>query len=337
MARSLPDLPRVRLLDGPTPLQPLPRLSEALGGRAELWIKREDVGPIPFSGNKLRNLEFLLAAAVAEGSDAIVTSGRRWSNHCRLAAVAGTRLGLEVHLVLGGPHVERSPNVELIERFGGTVHRAVTADRIEREALVDLVAADLRRQGRTVTVVPVGGSGATGAWGQVLAALEVAQQADAAGFRADAIVLPSASGGTQAGLVTGAAILASESVADTATTAATRVLGMAVGRPADELRPVIETLVAELAALAGIDAPKESIELDPGPMGKGYGVPTEAAGEATRLIARTEGILVDPVYTAKALAGLVARVRAGEFDGDRVVFWHGGGLPAIFEDLTEPA
>lgn len=334
---TLPDLPRVRLLDGPTPLQPMARLSAALGGRAELWIKREDAGLIPFSGNKLRNLEFVLAAAIADGSDAIVTSGRRWSNHCRLATVAGTRLGLDVHLVLGGPHVDLSPNVALIELFGGTVHGAVTADRAEREAIVDLVAADLRRQGRRVTVVPVGGSGPIGAWGQVLAAVEVAEQAAVAGFTPDTIVLPSASGGTQAGLVVGSAIFAAAVAGGTAT----RVVGMAVARPVEELRPIIEGLVGELAMVAGIDAAtraidtaSRTIELDASPLGPGYGLPTEDASEAAGLLARTEGILVDPVYTAKALAGLIERVRAGSFDGQRVVFWHGGGLPAIFEDLT---
>jgi 1-aminocyclopropane-1-carboxylate deaminase/D-cysteine desulfhydrase-like pyridoxal-dependent ACC family enzyme len=327
---ELPELARVRLLDGPTPLQPMERLAAALGGRAELWIKREDAGPLPFSGNKLRNLEFVLAAAIAEGSDTIVTSGRRWSNHCRLAAVAGTRLGLDVHLVLGGPHVDRSPNVELIELFGGKVHRALTADRAEREAIVDLVAADLQRQGRRVTIVPVGGSGPIGAWGQVLAALEVAEQAAAAGFRPEAIVLPSASGGTQAGLVVGSAIATS----DAGDAGLMRVVGMAVARPVDELRAIIDGLVRELAAMAGVAAPAHAIELDGTPLGQGYGLPTEAASEAATLLARTEGILVDPVYTAKALAGLIDRVRAGAFDGQRVVFWHGGGLPAIFEDLT---
>jgi L-cysteate sulfo-lyase len=331
---SLPELPRVTLLDGPTPLQPMERLSAALAGRAELWIKREDAGPIPFSGNKLRNLEFVLAAAIADGSDTIVTSGRRWSIHCRLAAVAGTRLGHDVHLELGGPHVDRSPNVELIELFGGTVHRAVTADRGEREAIVDLVAADLRRQGRRVTIVPVGGSGAIGAWGQVTAALEVAEQSAAAGFRPDAIVLPSASGGTQAGLVVGSAIVAASNAGDVPPT---RVVGMLIARPEEELRSIIEGLVGELATLAGIDPRVRAIELDASPLGGGYGRPTEDASEAAALIARTEGILVDPVYTAKALAGLIDRVRAGAFDGQRVVFWHGGGLPAIFEDLTASA
>ena len=328
---DLPELPRVRLLEGPTPLQPMERLTAVLGGRAELWIKREDAGPLPFSGNKLRNLEFVLAAAIADESDTIVTSGRRWSNHCRLAALAGTRLGLDVHLVLGGPHVDHSPNVDLIELFGGTVHQAVTAERAEREAIVDQVAADLRRQGRRVTVVPVGGSGPIGAWGQVLAALEVAEQAAASGFSPDAIVLPSASGGTQAGLVVGSALVAAS---DVAVARVMRVVGMVVARPVDELRAIVEALVAELATMAGIDAPTQEIELDASPFGEAYGRPTEAASEAAGLLARTEGILVDPVYTAKALAGLIDRVRAGAFDGQRVVFWHGGGLPAIFEDLT---
>lgn len=330
MTASLPALPRVALLDGPTPLQPLHRLSAALGGRADLWIKREDAGSIPFSGNKLRNLEFVLGAAIAEGFDTIVTSGRRWSNHCRLTAAAGTRLGLDVHVVLGGPHVDRSANIELIELFGGTVRRAVTADRAEREAIVDLIAADLRQQGRRVTVVPVGGSGAIGAWGQVLAALEVAEQAATAGFRPDAIVLPSASGGTQAGLVTGSAIAAARA----GDAAPTRVVGMVVARPESELRPIIEGLVTELAAMAGFDAPSASIELDGASLGDGYGLPTEGAAKAASLLARTEGILVDPVYTSKALAGLIAGIRLGAFDGQRVVLWHGGGLPAIFEDLS---
>src|SRR5690349_10514833 len=111
---ALPDLPRVAILDGPTPLQPLSRLGAALGGRVDLWIKREDLGPLAFSGNKLRNLEFLLGAALADGADAIVTSGRRWSNHCRLTAAAGSRLGLSVHLVISGPPLH-SPNLQLIE------------------------------------------------------------------------------------------------------------------------------------------------------------------------------------------------------------------------------
>jgi L-cysteate sulfo-lyase len=325
---ALPDLPRVRLLDGPTPLQPLERLSEALGGRAELWIKREDLGPLAFSGNKLRNLEFLLGAAIAAGADTIMTSGRRWSNHCRLTAAAGARLGLRVEIVVSGPPAEGSANLDLIVSFGARVHSAATDARAEREALVARVAAAARAEGRTVQVIPVGGSDATGAWGQVLGALEVLEQAATRGFAPDAIVLPSATGGTQAGLIVGAAIAAART-----RTTPTRILGVAVAHPEPDLRPHVEALVAELATVAGIAGPLDRIEIDGSSLGDGYGIPSAASAEAASLLARTEGVLVDPVYTAKGLAGVIAAVRSGSLDGRRVIFWHGGGLPALFETL----
>jgi 1-aminocyclopropane-1-carboxylate deaminase/D-cysteine desulfhydrase-like pyridoxal-dependent ACC family enzyme len=316
------DLPRVRLLDGPTPLQPMPGLSRALGGRADLWIKREDLGPLAFSGNKLRNLEFLLGAALAEGADTVITSGRRWSNHCRLTAAAGARLGLRVEVIVSGPPVPRSPNLELIAELGARIHQAETDDRGERDAIVRRVADEAERAGHHVRVIPVGGSEPAGAWGHVLAALEVRDQAVAAGFIPDAIVLPTATGGTQAGLLVGAMRWLEP---------APRVHGVVVAKTAAELRPVIEGLVRPLAAMAAIEPPLDRIELDEGQLGPGYGEMTQGAAEASRLIARSEGILVDPVYTAKGLAGLIALVRAGELDGKRAIFWHGGGLPALFE------
>ena len=329
---ALPDLPRVAILTGPTPLQRMERLSEALGGRAELWIKREDAGPLPFSGNKLRNLEFVLGAAIADGSDSIVTSGRRWSNHCRLAALAGTRLGLDVHLVLGGPQVDHSPNVDLIELFGGTVHRAVTADRTERESIVDLVATDLRRQGRRVTVVPVGGSGPVGAWGQVHAALEVADQAARVrlqpGRDRAALRVRRHAGGARGGVGPRCRLGGQRPARDAR---------CGDGRGAPGGRASGESSRASWASWRrwrGSTLRRTPIELDASPFGEAYGRPTDAATAAAALLARTEGILVDPVYTAKALAGLIDVVRAGAFDGLHVVFWHGGGLPAIFEDLT---
>ena len=323
---DLPDLPRVILLDGPTPLQPLPRLSAALGGRAELWIKREDLGPLAFSGNKLRNLEFLLGDAVADGADTIVTSGRRWSNHCRLTAAAGARLGLRVEIVVSGPQVAASPNLELIALLGATIHQATTDARSEREAIVDAIATEATAAGRRVRVIPIGGSDATGAWGQVLAALEVVDQAAALGWHPDVIVLPSATGGTQAGLIVGAAIAAHRAGA-----APARIVGVAVAHAEDQLRPHVEALVEELAAMAEVAVPRRPLEVLSGHLGAGYGLPSDASTEATALLARSEGILVDPVYTAKGLAGLIELVRAGELDGRRAIFWHGGGLPALFE------
>jgi 1-aminocyclopropane-1-carboxylate deaminase/D-cysteine desulfhydrase-like pyridoxal-dependent ACC family enzyme len=331
-ATPLPELPRVRLLDGPTPLQPLPRLSAALGGRAELWIKREDLGPLAFSGNKLRNLEFLLGDALRAGADTVVTSGRRWSNHCRLTAAAGARLGLEVHIVVNGPPAPASANLGLIRDLGASVHQASTDDRAQREALVEEVRADAADRGRNVRVLPVGGSDPTGAWGQVLAALEALDQARGGSWRPDAVVLPTATGGTQAGVVVGAAIAARGGRTFGMRADPPRVVGIAV-HPDAELRSKIERLVGSLTEMAGarVDPLAEPIELLASQIGPGYGVPTDESEAAARLLATTEGILVDPVYTAKGLAGLIELVRAGAFDGRRVIFWHGGGLPALFE------
>ncbi len=325
--RGLPDAPRFPLLGGSSPLERWERFGAAIasgaGGPedlAEIWAKREDLLPLAFGGNKLRNLEFLVGAALALDADTLVTSGRRWSNHCRLTAAAGARAGLAVHLVVSGPPVDPpNPGVAVSRMLGATVHQAATAERSEREALVDRVVSDLRAQGRRPYVVGVGGSGVVGAYGQVLGGYELIDQAAAAGFRPDVVVLPTATGGTQAGLV---AAFASEG-------APIRAVGMAVARPASELRPTVEELVRELGADG---AP---VEIDDRALGAGYGIPSEAAAEAAGLLARTEGVLVDPIYTAKALGGLVEMVRSGGLGGRRVVFWHAGGLPGLFEPLEE--
>jgi L-cysteate sulfo-lyase len=316
--------PRFGLLDGPSPLNPLPRFSAALGGRVEVWIKREDLLPLAFGGNKLRNLEFLVGAALAEGADTLVTSGRRWSNHARLTAAAGAKAGLAVHLVLSGPPVDPpNPGVRLDELLGATVHQAATDDRAERSAIVERVLGELRAAGRRPYLVAIGGTGIIGAIGQVLAGLELADGAAAAGIRLDTVVVPSATGGTQAGLLVG---LRTAGVATT-------VHGVAV-TPPEPLRSDIAAIVAGLGGIGGlVEVSGDELVLDGSQLGDGYGRPTEAAAEATKLLARTEGILVDPIYTAKALAGLVALARDGVLDGRRVVFWHAGGSPGLFEPL----
>jgi len=320
----LPNLPRFALLDGPSPFAPLPRFSAALGGRADVWIKREDLLPLAFGGNKLRNLEFHVGAALAEGADTLITAGRRWSNHCRLTAAAGARAGLAVHLVLSGPPVSPpGPNERLDDLLGATIEVTASADREERARTVEAAAARLRAAGRRPYVIPVGGSGMVGAMGQVLGGLELVEQAGAAGVRPASVVLPTATGGTQAGLIVGLRLGG----------LATRVDGIAVAQPAAELRPVVERLVAELCAAIEVRVGADEIEIRDDQLGRGYGRPTAEADAATRLLARTEGILVDPIYTAKALAGLVAAIRAGRHDGESVVFWHAGGTPGLFENL----
>jgi len=309
--------PRFPLFDHPSPLQPLPRFCDALGGRAEIWIKREDLLPLAFGGNKLRNLEFLVGAALADGADTLITSGRRWSNHARLTAAAGARAGVAVHLVLSGPPLDPpGPGVRLAQSFGATIHQLATADRDEREAKVAEIADDVTARGGSPYVIGVGGTGAVGAYGQLLAGQEVVAQADEIELGIDRVVLATATGGTQAGLLAGLP-------------PATRVTGIVVARTADELRPVIARTVTELGAR--IDP--ADIELDERFMGGGYGRPTAAAREAGDLLARTEAILVDPIYTAKALAGLLGGVRSGVWDSEQIVFWHAGGLPGLFEPL----
>jgi 1-aminocyclopropane-1-carboxylate deaminase/D-cysteine desulfhydrase-like pyridoxal-dependent ACC family enzyme len=310
--------PRFALVDAPSPLQPMPRFcNDVLGGRAEVWVKREDLLPLAFGGNKLRNLEFLVGTALADGCDTLVTSGRRWSNHARLTAAAGAKAGLAVHLVLSGPQVEPpGPGIRLARLFGATVHLLASADRDEREVVVAQVARDVAAAGGRPYVIGTGGAGAIGAWGQVVAAREAVAQASGVGLGIDRVVLPTATGGTQAGLIVGLP-------------AATAVTGIVVARSAEQLRPVIASTVTELGG--SIDP--DSIELDESQLGDGYGRPSPSAQAAAEALARTEGILVDPIYAAKALAGLMAGVRSGAWDGERIVFWHAGGTPGLFEPL----
>ncbi|HET9756222.1 MAG TPA: pyridoxal-phosphate dependent enzyme [Candidatus Limnocylindrales bacterium] len=308
--------PRFPLIDGPSPLHPLPRFSAELGGRVEIWAKREDLLPLAFGGNKLRNLEFLVGAALADGCDTLVTSGRRWSNHARLTAAAGARAGLGVHLVLSGPQVDPpGPGIRIARSFGATVHLLDGADRDEREAAVARVAREVTAGGGRPYVIGVGGSGSNGAFGQMLAAHELVAQASEEGLTMDRVVLPTATGGTQSGLRAGLP----SSIA---------VSGVVVARSAADLRPLIAATIGELGGVA--DA---AIDLDETHIGEGYGRPTAEAAEAATILGRTEAILVDPIYTAKALAGLVAGIRSRAWDGERVVFWHAGGLPGLFEPL----
>jgi 1-aminocyclopropane-1-carboxylate deaminase/D-cysteine desulfhydrase-like pyridoxal-dependent ACC family enzyme len=321
--RWRPTAPRFALLDGASPLQPLARFSAAIGHQIEVWIKREDLLPLAFGGNKLRNLEFLVGAALADGADTIVTSGRRWSNHCRLTAAAGAKAGLGVHVVLTGPPAPKpGPNERLDALFGATVHVTETAERAERAALVEEIAAELRANGHRPFVIDVGGSDTTGTLGQVLAAIELADQATARGLTPDRVILPTATGGTQAGLVVGLGHAG----------LTTAVTGIAVAHPSAEIRPTIDRLVGALRLEVPLPADwRPRIDIEDDYLGDGYGRPDPRADAAASLLGRTEGILVDPIYTAKALARLVSD--PASLAGQRVVFWHAGGTPALFEPL----
>ena len=234
--------PRFNLIDGPSPLAPLPRFSAALGGRVEVWIKREDLLPLAFGGNKLRNLEFLVGAALAEDADCLVTSGRRWSNHARLTAAAGARPGWRFTSCCPARRSTRQSGRPTRRTIGATVHQAATDDRAERAAIVERVVAELRAEGRRPYIVASAATGIVGAVGQVLAGLEV-PRARRASVSSRTVVVPSATGGTQAGLLVG---LRTAGLRPTSTGSPSR--------RRSRLRPAIAAIAAELGLLDGLAA-----------------------------------------------------------------------------------
>ena len=323
---NLEDIPRVRLIHGPTPLEPLARLRERIGG-PRLWIKRDDCTGLATGGNKSRKLEYLLAAAEAEGADRVLTFGALQSNHARQTAAACARRGLGCDLVLA-PTVpravdgyERAGNLLLDDLLGAAVHRVPPGG--DAMALAREILAGHAEAGRRCVLVPTGGSNAVGALGYVRCAAEIAADFRGRGLYPQAVVHASSSGGTQAGHVAGFAL---EGLA-------TRVVGVNTWtRDVEGQRATIRTLAEEvlgrLAPGQGLDP--GAVEIEDGQLGEGYGVPTTAMVEAVRLLARTEGVLLDPVYSGKGMAGLLAMIRRGAFDeDDDVVFVHTGGAAAL--------
>lgn len=324
------DLPRVRLAHLPTPLDRALRLEQVLrdeGARSlRIYIKRDDLLSLAMGGNKIRNLEFSLGKARAEGATDVVTVGRAQSNHCRLTAAACAKVGLRAHLVMSGEQPAAAQgNLLLSELFGATVHFIGKEDRTEREATAARVCEEIVAGVGRPVLLPVGGSDARGAIGHALLAHEIVVQCEAIDERPDAVVLATATGGTQAGLVAGLRKLE----------LTTNVIGYSVHKPADASATEVLTLAREVAELIGAEAPAdEDVHVDDSQLGADYGVPTAAGGAAIELLARTEGLLLDPVYTAKAMAGLLAMIRAGTSGEDAaVVFIHTGGAPVLFAGL----
>jgi L-cysteate sulfo-lyase len=299
--------PPIRFSHWPTPLDPAPRLGAALGLRAaDLWVKRDDLTDLG-GGNKVRKIEYLVGEAVAAGATVLVTSGGAQSNHARTTAAAAARLGLRAVLVLGGTALAGRPgNLALDELLGA---RVLVAGELSGPALdrrVEEVAEQLRAGGEVPAVLPFGGSSAVGARGYVDCAAEIDRQAPDAAH----VVVAVGSGGTMAGLVAG---LGTE-----------RVLGIDTGAVPDPAQRV----AALVAALGGGPG---ALRLDRDQVGEGYARLTSAAVTAMRTAARTEGLLLDPVYTGKAIAGLASAVNEGIVrPGERTVFVHTGGLPGLF-------
>jgi D-cysteine desulfhydrase family pyridoxal phosphate-dependent enzyme len=320
---SLDQLPRINLLHA---LEPLPRLSAAVGG-PQLWAKRDDCTGLALGGNKVRKLEYLLGEALAQGADTVITAGGFQSNHARQTAAAAARLGLRCLLILidwvpgRAPAYRTNGNLILDDLFGARVElRPGTADV---DAEMTRAAERYVVEGRKPYIIPMGGSSALGLIGYVQAARELLEQARVQRVEFTHVVLASASGGTHAGLALGLALEGSNAP----------VIGYCVAHASADLRPRIAALVRHGAELLGVDSPltAEDLVLEDGVVGQGYGVPTPAMAEAVRLVASQEGLVLDPVYTGKAMAGLIAGVRAGRYrSGDVVIFLHTGGTPGLF-------
>ncbi|MFK0292785.1 D-cysteine desulfhydrase family protein [Streptomyces sp. NPDC090442] len=301
--------PHVPLGDWPTPLVAAPRLAAALGlGKSDLWIKRDDLIGLGAGGNKVRKLEYTVGAALSAGADTLVTIGAPQSNHARLTAAAGAKLGLDVVLVFPGrPGTSRSGNLTLDALFGARVHWSGDVGLPQLIEAAQEVAELLQRRGARPALIPFGGSNATGARGYQRAGHELLDQVPSL----DTAVVALGSGGTMAGLV---AALGPE-----------RVLGVDTGAMADP-RAAVAAMARELATT---DAERLRIRTDQ--VGPGYGQLTDSSAAALELAARTEGIALDPIYTGRAMAGLIAAVKDGTVvPGHTTVFWHTGGLAGLF-------
>jgi D-cysteine desulfhydrase len=323
---DLARFPRRRYSHGPTPLEFLPRFTEALGG-PRVWIKRDDLLGLSPGGNKTRKLEFLVADALAQGCDTLITCGAPQSNHCRLTLAAAVKEGLSCCFVIeervpGSYKPDGSGNHFLFRLYGVEAIQVVPAGTDLGAAML-AIAANLAANGRKAYVIPTGGSNALGGLGYVACAQELQQQGFELGVRFDHVVVASGSSGTHGGLLAGFTGLGVD----------TPIHGIGVSREPDDQVPIVHReaqAVCDLFGL-GVAVPRERVRCVGGYWQPKYSLPNERMVEAVRLLARTEAVLLDPVYTGKAMAGLIGMSREGRFRRDEnVLFLHTGGAPALF-------
>lgn len=312
-------IPRVKFAHLPTPVESMPRLAAALGSGVRLLVKRDDQTGLALGGNKTRKLEFLMAEAQANGARMLISAGARQSNHCRQVAAAAAHFGLDCILVLAGnPPEQKSANLLLNDLLGAQVVWTMGADLQEILKSTFALAWD---SGKRPFLIPYGGSNATGALAYTFAFDELCEQ----GYHPDWIVVASSSGGTQAGLVLGARRRGYNG----------HILGISINHTVAELQGTVAALASDASERLGerIAFLPADIEVNDTFTGGGYGVMGEPEVEAIRLFARTEGLLLDPVYTGRAAGGMMALIWDGFFPvGSEVLFWHTGGAPALFAE-----
>ena len=326
----LSKLPRRSYTHAQTPIERLDRLSGLLGGPT-IYMKRDDLLGLAGGGNKTRKLEFLIADAIAQGADTIVTCGALQSNHCRLTLAAAVKEGLKCQLVLEegiatSYNADANGNNLLFKLLGAEGIKVVKhgADVI---AEMHILGEELAADGRKPYLIPIGGSNELGSVGYVACAQEILQQTFDSGLVLDHVVVASGSGGTQAGLIVGF----------NGSSAPVKVSGINVSRPNDSQVPVITNLVKQTADFLNmeIDIPTDRVHCYDSYVGGGYTIPTEGMIEAVQMLARTEGILLDAVYTGKVMAGLIDLVRKGKITkDDNVLFVHTGGSPSLYANHT---
>ena len=326
LSLTLAKFPKVRLGHLPTPLEPMDRLSEILGG-PRLWVKRDDCTGLSSGGNKTRKLEFLMADAQSKGADTIITQGATQSNHARQTTAAAAKLGMECHILLedrtgsndhsyilnGNVLLDRLHGASVSKRSGGTDMNAEMQD----------FAESLIEKGKNPYIIPGGGSNAIGALGYVNCARELTEQASEIGLKVDALVHATGSAGTQAGLVAGLAAIQSD----------IHLLGIGVRAPKDKQEQMVFDLAQKTADYldTGIKIERDKVRAICDYVGAGYGLPTDGMIKAVKLLAQSEGLLFDPVYSGKGLDGLIDQIKKGYFAGmDNVVFLHTGGSAALF-------
>ncbi|VAW20293.1 D-cysteine desulfhydrase [hydrothermal vent metagenome] len=318
--------PRIRLAHLPTRLEPMPRLSEEIGG-VEFWIKRDDCTGLSTGGNKTRKLEFLMAEAQEQGADLVMTQGATQSNHARQTAAFAARVGMECHILLEDRTQSRDANYKNNGNvFLDHLHGATTETRpagLDMAAEMEAVADRFRSEERNVYVIPGGGSNPTGALGYANCAMEIVTQANDIGLVIDRIVHATGSSGTQAGLIAGLKAI----------NANIPLLGIGVRAPRQKQEENVFKLACQTAEKLGCPGvvERDDVVANCDYVGEGYGLPTPGGIEAIEMFARLEGILLDPVYSGKGAAGMIDLARKGYFKkGERVVFVHTGGSAALF-------
>lgn len=317
--------PRVALAHLPTPLEPLDGLARALGRGPRVFAKRDDCTGLALGGNKVRKLEYLIGEAQAEGADTLITTGGVQSNHARQTAAAAAKLGLACELVLPRMVAGRDPAYDasgnrLLDDWLGARVQLVDRPADVARAVAEIQARVSARGGKAA-FIPAGGSTPTGCFGYAQAALELATQLERERLHVEAIVLAVSTGGTLAGLLVGLEAIG----------LAIPVIGIGVYAPRALVAPAVRELAARTSARLGTpDVPDAGVDLRDDWLGPGYGLPSEEMRETVALAARSEGLLLDPVYTGKAMAGLIALRRQGNLPDGNVLFWHTGGAPGLF-------